>query len=116
MVDGRYRSLVGDLVWRAADTVVWLDPPRWASTASCLGRTVRRALTREVLWNGNRERLRNLLSFDPDVNIVFWAWTTQPGVRAELLAASIDPAWAHLRFVRLRSRREVAVLIDSVDA
>ncbi|TQN32852.1 hypothetical protein FHX37_2837 [Haloactinospora alba] len=33
VVDGNYRSKIGTLVWERADTVVWLDPPRWRVVA-----------------------------------------------------------------------------------
>ena len=32
-------------------------------------------ITRAELWNGNQEEWRNLLTLDPETNIVLWAWT-----------------------------------------
>jgi len=32
-------------------------------------------ITRDELWNGNREQWRNLLTLNPETNIVLWAWT-----------------------------------------
>ena len=57
VVDGSYRSKLGDLVLERADTVVWLDLPRRIWLGRLVRRTLRRALTREELWNGNRESL-----------------------------------------------------------
>ena len=54
VVDGAYRSKLGDLVLERADTVVWLDLPRGVWLPRLVLRTLRRALTREELWNGNR--------------------------------------------------------------
>ncbi|MGH9298580.1 MAG: hypothetical protein ACRDZT_01535 [Acidimicrobiales bacterium] len=45
---------------------------RWAV------RTVRRILSRQELWNGNRERFSNLLRCNPNKNIVRWAWVKYP--------------------------------------
>jgi hypothetical protein len=38
-------------------------------------RTLGRMITRAELWNGNREEWRYLLTLDPEINIVLWAWT-----------------------------------------
>ncbi len=59
VVDGNY-SKVRDLVWRRADTVVWLDPPRPAVMRQLMGRTLSRMARRTELWNGNRESCMNL--------------------------------------------------------
>jgi len=61
VIDGNYSSKLGDLVVRAADTVVWLDLPMRVWFPRLLRRTVRRVRTKEELWNGNRESLRGAL-------------------------------------------------------
>src|SRR5688572_29243049 len=80
VVDGNY-SRVADLVWKRADTVVWLDLPRRVVMARVIERTLRRLLTREVLWNGNVEPLSNLYHPDPERNIIVWSWTRHRVVR-----------------------------------
>jgi adenylate kinase family enzyme len=64
VVDGNY-SAVRDLVWARADTVAWLDPPRRTVMRQVVWRSVHRVAMRVELWNGNRERWRNLLTRDP---------------------------------------------------
>ena len=71
-------------------------------------RTVRRAVTRQELWNGNREPLANFLSWVPEKSIISWAWHNHAKYRARYSAAAADPANAHLTFIRLTSRREIA--------
>lgn len=110
VIDGNY-SAVRDLVLARADTVVWLDLPRALVMRRIIGRTIRRALTREVLWNGNREPLSNLCRWDPQKNVIRWAWTRHPLDGARLEAAIVDPALAHLHFVRLRSQREIDAFV-----
>jgi hypothetical protein len=73
VVDGNY-SVVRDLVWDRADTVVWLDLPRRLVMRRVILRTLRRAITREALWNGNREPLTNFYRLDPQQNIISWTW------------------------------------------
>src|SRR6266508_2350063 len=45
----------------ATATGVWLDLPRHAVMRQVIWRTLRRAMLRAELWNGNRERWRNLV-------------------------------------------------------
>ncbi len=113
IVDGNYTT-VRDVVWGAADTVVALDLPRRIVMSRVVRRSVYRALTRRELWNGNRERLRNLARWDPEDNIIRWAWVRHAVHRERLLAATDDPAWEHLTFVRLGSRGDVAAFITGL--
>ena len=65
IVVGNY-SQVRDLVWRPADTLVWLDLPLSLVMWRLLRRTIRRATTREELWGtGNRETLAQFLLQPP---------------------------------------------------
>jgi len=100
VIDGNY-SQVRDLIWARADTVVWLDPPRRTVMRRVLTRSLMRVLTRQELWNGNRERSRDVLSLDPDRSIVLWAWKEHRRCQASYQTASVDPHWAYLEFVRI---------------
>jgi adenylate kinase family enzyme len=107
VIDGNY-SAVRSIVWTCADTVVWLDPPRWTVMRRVAWRTVRRAVTQQELWNGNREPLSNFLTWDPEQSVISWAWHNHAKYRSRYGAAAADPANAHLTFIRLTSRRDVA--------
>ena len=106
VTDGNY-SAVQDLIWARADTVVWLDPPRYRVMRQVIWRTLRRATLRVELWNGNRERWANLFTWVPEDSVISWAWHRHAVYRERYAAAAVDPAYAHLRFVRLRDRGEV---------
>lgn len=80
IIDGNYPH-VSDLVWERADTILWIDLPRWRVMRRLVGRTASRGLRGTLLWNGNRERLGNMFSRDPEVNLVVWAWTRHRGLR-----------------------------------
>jgi hypothetical protein len=95
------------VVWPRADTVVWLDLPKRIVMRRIVGRTFWRVATRAQMWNGNRERWRNVFSWDPQVSIISWAWHHHGRYRARYEAAVADPENGHLRFVRLTSRGEV---------
>ena len=106
VIDGNY-STVRDIVWARADTVIFLDLPRRTVMRRVFGRTLRRVAGRVELWNGNRERWRNFFTLDQEESVIVWAWQTHARNRARIAAAMADPAFAHLRFVRLTSPRAV---------
>jgi adenylate kinase family enzyme len=112
VVDGNY-SAVRDLVWDRADTVVWLDLPRRLVMRRVILRTLRRGLTRETLWNGNREPLANFYRLDPEENIVRWTWVKYATYVDRYQTAMRDPAYDRLRFVRLRTPHEIDGFLGS---
>ena len=115
VVDGNYRRFVIEgPVWKRADTVVWLDLPRRTVMRQVIVRTVRRAVTRETLWNGNREPLANFISLDPMKNIIVWAWVKHEEFARRYLDAMADPAWRGINFIRLRSRVEARQWLESI--
>ena len=105
VIDGNY-SEVQDIVRDRADTIVWLDLPKAVVMRRVVGRTLRRVAFREVLWNGNRERWRNLVRLDPEESIILWAWTRH-GTYASRYGSLVDDRW-----IRLRSRGEVAAFLS----
>jgi adenylate kinase family enzyme len=107
VIDGNY-GRVRDLVWARADTVVWLDLPKRTVMRQVVWRTLRRVALRRELWNGNRERWRNFLTWNPEQSVISWAWHKHAPDHAKYAAAAAGPASAHLRFIRLASRRDVA--------
>ena len=111
VIDGNY-GRVRDLVWARADTVVWLDLPKRTVMRQVVWRTLRRVALRRELWNGNRERWRNFLTWNPEQSVISWAWHKHAPDRAKYAAAAASPASAHLRFIRLTSRRDVARFLD----
>ena len=111
VIDGNY-GRVRDLVWARADTVVWLDLPKRTVMRQVVWRTMRRVALRRELWNGNRERWRNFLTWNPEQSVISWAWHKHAPDHAKYAAAAADPASAHLRFIRLASRRDIARFLD----
>lgn len=102
IVDGNYGK-VRDLVWARADTVVWLDYPLRVVLPRLLRRTATRVITREELWNGNREELRHALSRD---SIILWALKTYRRRQREYPELFRQPEHAHLCVIRHRSPRD----------
>jgi hypothetical protein len=110
VVDGNY-SVVTDIVWGRADTVVWFDLPYATVMARTIRRTVRRTMTREELWNGNKEPFSNLWRLKPEKSIIAWSATRHRVYRRRYLEAELDPRWSGLLFVRLCSQREAGAFL-----
>ena len=109
--DGNY-STVRDIVWGRADTVVWLDYSLPLVMGRVTWRTVRRCASREVLWNGNRERFRE--AFFARDSIIWWALTSYRRRKRQYPALFRQPEYAHLRVVRLASPRATREWLDSL--
>lgn len=116
VVDGNYGSLVQDLVFAAADTVVWLDLPRRVVMPRILRRTLGRMVFRRELWNGNRERFRNLVDRRPEENIILWAWSQHEAYRAGYERKMSDVSNAHLDWIRLTSRAAVKEWLAGIES
>ncbi|MBW4658717.1 MAG: AAA family ATPase [Drouetiella hepatica Uher 2000/2452] len=99
VIDGNY-SRVRDLVWSRADTVVWLNYPFWLVFSRIVQRTLWRGLTRQELWNGNRESLRTAFSKD---SMIVWMLKTYKKRQQQYPIWFQQPEAAHLTIVELRS-------------
>ena len=116
VIDGNYTSHgVNDIVWDAADTVVWMDLSKAVVIGRVSRRAVHRAATKQELWNGNTESWRNLTSWRPEDNIVRWSWTRFGHTREKYGRKIADPRWSHLRVHRIRSRAEAKAFLADVD-
>jgi hypothetical protein len=86
-------------VLERADTYIWLDYQRPVVMRRVIGRTARRVVFRERLFNGNREKLTAAF-VDPE-HPVRWAWTQHTPRRRRNVVRLSDPGHGHLTVVRL---------------
>ena len=97
VTEDQYHSVLGDLLWEHADTVIWLDLSRTLIMWRVVRRSLSRVITRRELWNGNRERWRDLLQpYHP----IRWAWSkahSRSRQTAERAARFPDVTVVHLR-------------------
>jgi adenylate kinase family enzyme len=108
VIDGAYRSKLGDLVLERAELVVWLDLPVHVWLTRLVRRTARRIVRREVLWSGNRESLATALH--PRYSVVVYALRGYRG-RRRAYASEL----ARFPLVRLCTTAEVDDFLRSVE-
>ena len=111
VVDGNYGAKLGSLVLERADTTVFLDPPLPRTFVRSLRRTIGRTITREQLWNGNREQIRFVFT---RYWIPWWVLTNHRRRRREV--PQLVAGQPHLELVILRSDDEVEQWLQSIQA
>lgn len=103
VIEHQYRA-TRPLITARADTLLWLDYPDWLSVQRLVRRTVRRRMTGEQLWNGNREGpLREF--FTDDGHIIRWGIRTRGRLRPVI--PTLEGHFPQLHVVRFRWPREV---------
>jgi len=112
VVCGNYLTLTQDITWPRADTLVFLDLRRSVVMRRVVMRTATRVAARTELWNGNRETIRAALGRD---SIIRWAWTSHARNHTRYAQMMVEPAYAHLRWIPLRTPREVRRFLAAPD-
>jgi adenylate kinase family enzyme len=102
VLDGNYSRTRG-IVWPKADTIVWLDYSFPRVFGQLLARTVRRALTKEPMWDGCVEDWRTAILSRK--SILLWCLQTYWKRRRSYPKVFARPEHGHLTVVRLRNPR-----------
>jgi adenylate kinase family enzyme len=111
VTDGNY-SEARAVVWARATTLIWLDYSLPVIYWQLTGRTLRRILTREELWNGNRETFRD--SFFSKDSLFLYAYTSRRRQRVNYPKAFLQPEHAHLQVILLRSRGDTKRWLERI--
>jgi len=105
VVAGNYH-VVRDLVWPRAEAVIWLDYPFLPVFWRLLTRTLRRAITREVLWNGNIEPFWPHLKLWSDESLFKWLFKTYWRRKREYPRLFASQEYSHLHIIHFKSVKE----------
>ncbi|MGI9370935.1 MAG: hypothetical protein ACR2OJ_00435 [Hyphomicrobiales bacterium] len=111
VLDGNYNR-TQRIKWQRVEQIVWLNLPMWQITLQLISRTIRRCYTKEELWAGNRESWRK--SFLSRDSVILWSWKNFKTVRDRYFKLAQDPAFGHIDFVILRSRRDAEKFVSSL--
>lgn len=112
VLDGNYTQTT-HIKWPRANLVVWIDYSFPLTLYRVIKRSILRAWKKQELWpgTGNRESFTRLFSKD---SMVLWTlshYASNKGKFEELMATE---SYAHIEFVRLRSPKEAAALIQNL--
>jgi len=112
---GSYTATAQRAFWPRLDTIVWLDLPAPLLVWRCLRRSWQRWRSGELLWGTNVERFwPQLAVWRQQDSLVWWIATQHRRKRRNMLAATVDPRWSHVRFVRLLSSADVEAFVDGL--
>lgn len=94
---GNY-SRTRPITWARAEAVIWLDYSFPVVFWRLLTRTIRRGITQEELWNGNREKFWWHLKLWSDVSLFHWLFKTYWRRKREypLLFAQLEHSHLHV--------------------
>jgi adenylate kinase family enzyme len=112
VTDGNY-SVVRDLVWSRATTVIWLNYVFPLVLWRALTRTVRRVMTQEELFSGNRESLRMAL-FSRE-SILWWVLTTFHRRRKQYRVLFDRRTSAQLAYLEFRNPTEAQNFLTGLE-
>ena len=113
VVDGNYAK-VRDIIWPRADTLIWLELPLVVVLWRLFWRTLRRVVTREELWNGNKETFRG--AFFSQDSLLVYVFKSRKKHRQTYPDLFQQPEYSHLRLIHFRTTAQVKSWLDTLIA
>jgi adenylate kinase family enzyme len=110
---GNYR-VVRELIWQNAETVIWLDYPFHIVFWRLLKRTIRRAVTQEELWNGNRESFWTHLKLWSEESLFHWLFKTYWQRKREYPMLFSLAENAHLKIIHFKHPKETEAWMENL--
>jgi adenylate kinase family enzyme len=101
VVAGNY-SKVRHSIWSRAEALVWLDYPLHTVFWRLLTRTIRRSVTQEELWNGNRDKFWWHLKLWSEESLFHWLFKTYWRRKREIPILLAAPEYQHLKKFHFR--------------
>jgi len=114
VTDGGYATIVMDITWIRADTIIWLDYPRRLTMWRLFRRTTRRLIRREGLWQGNRESFR--AQFLSRNSLFVWAWTSHRKYQQSYPQHLARPELSHATIHRFHTPRSFHRWLTTLEA
>ncbi|MBI5354526.1 MAG: adenylate kinase [Chloroflexi bacterium] len=105
VVAGNYHA-VRDEIWPKAEAIIWLDYSLPLVFWRLLTRTVRRWITREELWNGNRETFWWHFKIWSDDSLFHWLFKTYWRRKREYPILFRQPENSHLKVMHFTTPSE----------
>lgn len=110
-LSGNYNR-INDLTWARADAIVWLNFPFPVVFRQALYRTFKRALTKELVCNGNTESL--VKAFFSKDSILWWVYKTYPSMTKRYLDRKKTPLYDNYKFYEFYNHYDVREWIETL--
>jgi adenylate kinase family enzyme len=114
-VSGNYLRHTSLHLWPRVETVIWLDLPLRVLLPRILVRSFRRWRSQELLWGTNRENFWSHFRLWDPTSLIHYAVFGRRRQDERIFAGMSDPACAHVRFIRLRSRGEIEAFTQDLE-
>ena len=105
VVAGNY-SKTRPVTWPRAEAIIWLDYAFPVVFWRLLTRTIRRSLTQEELWNGNREKFWWHVKLWSEESLFHWLFKTYWRRKREYPQLLMQPEFTHLKIIHFKSPKE----------
>ena len=112
VMDGNF-SVVRDITWPRATTLIWLNYPFRVVAWRALRRTFRRVFGRQVLWSGNKETF--FLAFMSQDSVLWLVWKTHSKKQREYSRLLKEPENRHLQIVIFTSPEEAEKFLQTIN-
>ena len=109
---GSYMTFAQQAFWSRLDTVIYLDLPMPLLVWRVLRRSWQRWRSQELLWGTNVENFwKHLAVWRGEESLVWWIVTQHAHKQRRFFDQVADPQWRHVRFIRLKSTREIGAFL-----
>ena len=113
VVDGNY-AVARDIIWGQATAVIWLNYSFPRVMWRALYRTIKRSVTQQELFSGNRETLRK--AFLTRDSILLWVITSYRRNRRGYRASFDQREFPHLQTIELKKPSDADQLLQSLES
>jgi len=108
VTDGNY-SIVRDVLWSRATTIIWLNYPFPLVLYRSISRSFKRSVTQEIIFSGNRESFKR--SFFSRESIILWVVKTHSLKRGKYGELLRSKKYSDLEIIELKSQSEATCYI-----
>ena len=113
VVDGNY-GVCRNIVWGRAQAVVWLDYSLWTTFRRLFFRTMKRCLSRELLWGNNYENIWSQLKLWSNDSLFTWLFKTHWRHKRQFPALFASPQFSHLRIFHFKSPSQAEAWLQAL--
>jgi len=113
VLDGNYQQ-TEKLKWKYVQTVIWIDYSFHRVVYQATKRAFYRILTKKELWPNTNNRETFMKTFFSKDSIIFWTLTTYHKNRKRYESIMQNPAYSHIRFIRIKSPKEAKNFLENI--